>query len=259
MCLIAFAWNAHPRYPLILVANRDEFHARPAAPLAPWADAPDVLGGRDLKEGGGWLALNRARPRLAAVTNVREPVVATAPRSRGALVRDYLRGNDCAVSFAELIRVDGNDYGPFNLLLWDGEDLIYATNRLKPRWETVPPGVYGLSNGGFDAPWPKASRLTAALRRWIAGVDAAGAAEPDIEPLFAALADDAIAPDAELPNTGVGLEAERRLSPPFIRGSAYGTRAASVVLIDRAGQAVFIERSFGPDGVLGETRLLKSS
>jgi uncharacterized protein with NRDE domain len=258
MCLIAFAWNAHPRYPLILVANRDEFHARPTAPLAPWVDAPDVIGGRDLQEGGGWLALNRARPRLAAVTNVREPTVIPAPRSRGALVRDYLTGDDCAVSFAELIRVEGNDYGPFNLLLWDGEDLIYATNRLKPRWETVPSGVYGLSNGGFDAPWPKACRLTAALRSWISGVDAVGETEPDFEPLFAALADDAIAADAELPNTGVGIEMERRLSPPFIRGSAYGTRASSVVLIDQGGHAVFVERSFGPDGTLGETRSVKN-
>lgn len=256
MCLIAFAWNAHPRYPLILVANRDEFHARPAAPLAAWSDAPDVLGGRDLKEGGGWLALSRAHPRLAAVTNVREPQVAIAPRSRGALVRDFVAGVDCAVAFAETLRVVGNDYGPFNLLLWDGEDLIYATNRLKPRWETVPRGIYGLSNGGFDAPWPKACRLTAALRQWLGRIDSPDAAEPDLEPLFAALADETIAADAELPNTGVGIETERRLSPPFIRGSAYGTRASSVVLVDRAGHAVFAERSFGPDGRRGETRRL---
>jgi uncharacterized protein with NRDE domain len=258
MCLIAFAWNAHPRYPLILVANRDEFHARPTAPLAPWDDAPDVLGGRDLKEGGGWLAMNRSRPRLAAVTNVREPHAVDAPRSRGALVRSYLTGKDNAVSFAETVRVIGNEYGAFNLLLWDGEDLIYATNRLKPHWETVPPGVYGLSNGGFDAPWPKTCKLTATLRGWIEATATETDAAPDIlhvmQPLFTALADETIAADAQLPNTGVGIELERRLSPVFIRGSIYGTRAASIVLIDRHGHALIVERSYGADGVLGETR-----
>ena len=147
MCLIAFAWNAHPDFPLVLVANRDEFHARPTAPLAPWTDAPDILGGRDLQAGGGWLALRRGQQRLAAVTNIREALPVLPQLSRGQLVRDYVSGDDCAVTFAEMRRVDGNDYGGFNLLLWDGADLIYATNRLKPRWETVTPGIHGISNG----------------------------------------------------------------------------------------------------------------
>lgn len=254
MCLIAFAWNAHRRYPLVLIANRDEFHARPTAGLAPWRDLPDVLGGRDLKEGGGWLALHRHRRRLAAVTNIREPSPAAALRSRGHLVRDYVAGQDCAVSFAEMRRVDGNDYGGFNLLLWDGDELIVATNRLKPRWETVARGLHGISNGSFDERWPKTTRLVAALDAWLARPDDADRPGPDLEALFAALADDHRPPDAELPDTGIGIERERALSPPFIRLPGYGTRASSVVLVDRDGRALFVERSFGENGAAGEER-----
>lgn len=253
MCLIAFAWNAHPGYPLVLIANRDEFHARPTAPLAPWTDAPEVLGGRDLKAGGGWLASRRDQPRLAAVTNVREPLPITARLSRGRLVRDYITGYDCAATFAEMRRVDGNDYGAFNLLLWDGEELIYTTNRPKPCWETVASGVYGLSNGSFGAPWPKSERLAATLRGWLAELPAD--AEPDIEPLFTALADEHRPPDAQLPDTGVGIERERMLSPPFIRLPGYGTRASSVVLIHRNGRALFVERGFGEGAGIGERRI----
>ncbi|GAC1631028.1 MAG: NRDE family protein [Nevskia sp.] len=255
MCLIAFAWNAHPRYPLALIANRDEFHARPTAPLAPWTEAPDVLGGRDLKEGGGWLALHRRRRRLVAVTNIREPAPALPPKSRGHLVRDYITGDDCAVVFAEMRRVDGNDYGGFNLILWDGDELIVATNRLQPRWETVARGVHGISNGAFDAPWPKTTRLMASLEGWLAGIGADAAGAADIEPLFAALADERRPPDAALPDTGIGLERERLLSSAFIRLPGYGTRASSVILIDRDGNALFAERSFGEDGApAGERR-----
>lgn len=249
MCLIAFAWQAHPRFPLILIANRDEFHARPTAALARWQDAPDVLGGRDLREGGGWLALNARRRRLAAVTNIRETIPEPPPLSRGQLVREFVIGEDLAVGFAEMRRVDGNLYGGFNLLLWDGEDMIVATNRLKPRWEAVSPGLHGISNGAFDASWPKTTRLVSALSTWLAAAPATG--EVDIEPLFAALADEQRPADAELPDTGVGLERERLLSPAFIRLPGYGTRASSVVLIDRAGEALFVERSFDEAGQRG--------
>lgn len=249
MCLIAFAWNAHPRYPLVLIANRDEFHARPTAPLAPWDDAEQVLGGRDLKEGGGWLALHRHQPRLVAVTNIRESPPPGPLRSRGRLVREFVTGADGAVAFAELRRADGDRYAGFNLLLWDGEELVVATNRLKPRWESVPAGLHGVSNGAFDAPWPKTTRLVGALGNWLDRLgDPATASAPELEPLFTALADERRAEDHELPDTGIGLERERMLSSPFIRLPGYGTRAASVVLIDRDGRALFVERSFGEAG-----------
>ena len=264
MCLIAFAWNVHPNCPLVLVANRDEFHARPTAALAPWDGLPSIVGGRDLEAGGGWLAVDRARPRLAAVTNVREaapPPGVTGPfRSRGALVRDFLAGDECAAGHAELRRVDGNGYGAFNLLLSDGEELIAATNRPKPHWETVGAGVHGLSNGAFGAPWWKTRRLVAGLSAWLAS-DAGRVARPDetldLAPLFALLADESRPDDAALPATGVGLDTERALSPAFIRLPGYGTRASSVLLLGRDGRRLFAEARFGADGVsLGETRLV---
>jgi uncharacterized protein with NRDE domain len=264
MCLIAFASNVHPSCPLVLIANRDEFHARPTAALGPWDGAPQIVGGRDLEAGGGWLAIDRQRPRLAAVTNVRE--VAPPPglvgpfQSRGALVHDYLAGDDAAACVAEMRRVDGNDYGPFNLLLWDGEELIVATNRPKPRWETVGTGVHGLSNGSFEGPWPKTRRLIAGLSAWLA-LDAGRAARPDertdLAPLYALLADEHRADDADLPDTGFGLERERLLAPAFIRLPGYGTRASQIVIIGRDGQRLFAERRYGAEGVLlGETRLV---
>ena len=260
MCLIAFAYNVHPACPLVLIANRDEFHARPTAPLAPWDEHPDILGGRDLEAGGGWLAIDRKRPRLAAVTNVREATPPPPAKSRGALVRDFLAGDDLAVAFAELRRVDGNDYGPFNLLLWDGDDLIVATNRLKPRWEAVQAGVHGLSNGSFDQPWPKTRRLTGALADWLdsaAGRAARPDDDADLDALYAALADEHRPADGELPVTGVGIERERLLSTAFIKLPGYGTRASQIVMIGRDGRSLFVERRFGSEGqILGDSRIV---
>lgn len=253
MCLIAFAWRVHPRYPLILVANRDEFHERPSAPLAEWPDAPGVYGGRDLRAGGGWLALDR-RGRLAAVTNVREPQTPAAGlRSRGALVSQYLLGTAGATAAAGTLHAEAARFGAFNLLLFDGLELSYSGNRPAPHWRPVPAGVHGLSNASLDSPWPKSLRLCAALERWLALGEGAGA--HSLEPLFAALADRSPAEDGQLPDTGIGREAERVLAPPFIAGSRYGTRCSSLILIGAEGWR-FEERRFGPDGLaLGSTVL----
>ncbi|MBW8777425.1 MAG: NRDE family protein, partial [Stenotrophomonas sp.] len=212
MCLIAFAWNTHPDYVLALAANRDEFHGRPTAPLNWWADTPGLAGGRDLREGGGWLALHKSG-RLAAVTNVREPHLAPAPHSRGELVRDFAVGHDRAADYAARVAAAGDAYGPHNLLLWDGRALVHASNRFSPPWRDIAAGVHGISNGPFDAPWPKTRRLAAALGEWLR---AQRGGEPVLAPLLDALADEHGAEDPELPQTGVGLEMERLLAPPFI-------------------------------------------
>ena len=249
MCLIAFAWRAHPRYSLVLAANRDEAHDRPSAPLAAWADLPGVIGGRDLKADGTWLGL-MAAGRLAAVTNVREPAATASLASRGALASGFLGQQDSAALCAQQLMAEAARYGGFNLLLCDGAELIHASNRPSPHWQRVAPGVHGLSNASLDSPWPKTLRLKAALAQWLTtGSD-------DVAPLFAALADTTPAPEAELPDTGVGLSLEKMLSPPFIRGSTYGTRASTVVCLGETGGFVE-ERRFGPQGVaLGQTRLV---
>lgn len=259
MCLIAFAWRAHPRCELALIANRDEFHARPAAPAGPHPQAPEVFGGRDLEAGGSWL-LVASRRRLAAVTNVRAGTPESSrPRSRGALVDGFVRGSAAAADYAAALAGTAGDYGRFNLILWDGAAMAFASNHPRFECRDIAPGLHAMSNGAFDAPWPKSGRATAALQGWLA-------ARPDeavsraqrhaLETLFVALADITPAPDDSLPETGVGLEMERTLSPPFVRGERYGTRCSTVVLVDADGLR-FVERRFGPLAApLGETDVL---
>ena len=253
MCLIALAWQASRRGPLVIAANRDEDYERPSAPLQAWSDAPEVVGGRDLLEGGSWMAVSR-RGRLAAVTNVREPLGDAQFRSRGHLVREFVRAAAGARSAASQVADAADAYRPFNLLLWDGRELAYATNRPRPSATVLPAGVHGISNGPLDAAWPKVRWLVESLQSWLAQAD--DSAEPDVAPLFAALASERRAPVEELPHTGVPPELESRLSAPFIRGERYGTRASTVMWLDHAGRATLIERGFGPGATpLGENRM----
>lgn len=248
MCLIAVAWRTHPRWRLAMIANRDEFHGRPAAPAGPDPDHADVFGGRDLEQGGSWL-LASTRGRLAAVTNVRAGAAPEArPKSRGALVRGFATGEGGAPAYVASLAGDAAQFGRFNLLCWDGDTLSFATNH--PHFETraVAEGVHAMSNGAFDAPWPKSGHATRALQAWLATPASLGDIDADaIAPLFSALVDTTPAPDARLPDTGVGLDLERVLSPPFVRGARYGTRCSTVVLVDDAAIR-FAERRFGPDG-----------
>jgi uncharacterized protein with NRDE domain len=249
MCLIAFAWQTHPRWRLVLAGNRDEFHARPSAELARWNDSP-IVGGRDLEAGGTWLGVTDAG-RCCVVTNVRDPRDPQHGASRGLLATDYLAGEADATVHAQTLLATAAGYRPFNLLTFDAQAAFYLGNRPEPRAQAVMPGVHGLSNADFNTPWPKTRALMARLETCLA----AGHGE-DFAPLFAALADEQQAPDAELPDTGVGLERERLLSSAFIRGEHYGTRACTVLAIGHDGLGVIAERRFGPEGrFLGESRL----
>ena len=252
MCLITLAWRAHPRFELVLAANRDEFHGRPTAPAAPARDDPGVVGGRDALQGGGWLQVH-ARGRLAAVTNVRVGAQGeAAPRSRGALVHDFVREPDALLG---RFPAQAPSFGRFNLLAWDGAQLEYVGNHPQFHRAEVAPGLHALSNAELDAPWPKARHARNALAAWLDSPDARRAT-PTTDELFAALAVTRIAPDAELPDTGVGLDWERRLSPPFIVGDVYGTRCTTVVLVE-SGRITFHERRFAPGGAYaGMTRLV---
>jgi uncharacterized protein with NRDE domain len=249
MCLIAFAWQSHPRWRLLLGGNRDEFHARPSAALARWDDAP-ITGGRDLEAGGTWLGVTDSG-RCCVVTNVRDPRDPQLGGSRGLLATDYLNGGAGASVHAQELLRSAAGYRPFNLLTFDARDGFYLGNRPEPRAQAVTPGVHGLSNADFNTPWPKTRALMQHLRHWIDAGD-----DMNFAPLFAALADEQVAPDAQLPDTGIGLERERLLSAAFIRGEAYGTRASTVVAIGHDGLGVIVERRFGPSGRFdGETML----
>lgn len=257
MCLIAIAWRVHPRWPLALLANRDEAHARPSAPAGFDPDAPQVYGGRDLVQGGGWLQV-RADGRLAAVTNVRAGLAAeVAARSRGWLVRDFVRGDAGVEGFALGLAARATEYGRFNLLVHDGQQLLCASNH--PAFDAGPvsSGLHAMSNGPFDAPWPKGVFATRALQAWLDSplADLPQPGADAVEPLFTALRDTTRAPDASLPDTGVGVELERMLSSPFVLDPGYGTRCSSVVLVGATG-VVFAERRYDPAGLSSGTSIV---
>ena len=246
MCLILLALDSHPHYWLIVAANRDEFYDRPSVTAAFWADAPWILGGRDLKAGGTWLGIDR-KGRFAAVTNYRqgqrEPA---APRSRGLLVSDYLTTGIEVRAHLERVERDAALYNGFSLIAGSRRELFYYSNR-EGRARALAPGVYGLSNHLLDTAWPKVT----SSKNGLAALLASGGSET-IPSLFALLSDRRQAADALLPQTGVSREWERLLSSAFIASGDYGTRSSTVVLVGRDGCVVFVERTFGPGGAQGE-------
>lgn len=251
MCLIFIAYQQRSDCPLLLAANRDEFHRRPTARAGFWPQAPQLLAGRDLEGGGSWLGLSR-RGRFAAITNYRNLAevsgIGADKRSRGLLVSDFLTGTLPPEDFLAGLAQQPEAYRGFNLLLGDGDGLHYYSNRGGPP-RRLAPGLYGLSNHLLDTPWPKVAEGKRALARLLAG------GLPTEEDLFALLADRTQAPDALLPDTGLSREWERLLSSRFIQSPDYGTRASTLLLFDPRGGARFIERSFGPEGdPLGEVR-----
>lgn len=241
MCLILAGVAARPHSRLLLLANRDEFHARASAAVAPWAEDPSVLGGRDLVAGGSWLAV-RADGRFAAVTNLRNGPPVPAPRSRGALVSDFVLGDAPPEVWLDGLRGQIDQYAPFNLVLGDGSGFV-AFDGSNASSQALAPGLHAISNGPIADDWPKMHRL----RSRTAAALADGA---DDARLLALLRDREPAPDAELPDTGFGLERERQLSPIFIAGDGYGTRASTLVEQREDGSLRVVEHSFDAHGEL---------
>lgn len=250
MCLLVVAWRSHPRYRLVVASNRDEFHERPAAALGWWHDLPDVVGGRDLRAAGTWLAFNRSG-RFGLVTNFRDANGAPpgAP-SRGELVPAFLRGSASADGFLSALQPGARAYAGFNLLVGDAHGLHYCCNVGDAGARELPPGIYGLSNHRLDEPWPKLvrtrERFTAALAQ----------ADPTAAELFDLLADSTPCAYETPPDRGLPPELERALSAPFVRHAQYGTRCSTVALVEHGGRTALFERRFGPDGVqTGATRV----
>jgi len=245
MCLILVAWRSHPRYPLVVAANRDEFFARRTAGADFWPDQPAVLAGRDLEGGGTWMGITRGG-RFAALTNYRDPArQRTDAPSRGTLVADFLRGESPIDAY--LANLLPGAYNGFNLLLGElggGNPRLAWFSNVSGVPADLAPGVYGLSNHLLDSPWPKVAAGKAALA---AALDAL----PDDEPMFALLRDDGVHPDDALPRTGVSLEWERLLSSAFVRAPGYGTRSSTVLTVDTAGAVRFDERTWREGGIPG--------
>jgi uncharacterized protein with NRDE domain len=246
MCLIVFAWRPDHAQPLIVAANRDEFYARPSLPLAQWADALHVHAGRDLEAGGTWLGIG-TNGRFAALTNIRDPQQPAARKSRGELVARFLTGNLAIDDYLADIVARAPEYAGFNLLLGNANELWHFNAR-DTQAVMLEPGVYGLSNAGLDTPWPKLVKARDALT---AVLD-----DPQPERLLAILSDAQTAPEAELPDTGVGQATESLLSSVFIASQNYGTRASTALIVQADGSRRMIERSFGPfGGHLGEVEI----
>jgi uncharacterized protein with NRDE domain len=232
MCLVVIAFRVHPEYPLIVAGNRDEFHARPALDAGWWTDEPDIAGGRDRSAGGTWLAVSR-RGRFATVTNVAGRVMADGEaRSRGHLVADFLRGDLPPLEY--LRSIDGEAYNGFNLLVVDGPELAYASNRDdEPRH--LPPGIYGVGNERLDSKADKVRRSKAKLETLLDGD------ELDVDALLGLLDD---------------REGDPPTAAPFVLNPEFGTRCSTVVTARRDGNWRLVERRFDRAGVrTGESSL----
>jgi len=239
MCVLAFAWRSHPRWQLVIAGNRDELHTRPALPLARWDQPSHLLAGRDLQSGGAWLGVSE-QGRFAAVTNLRgfgapEPGRA----SRGVLVRDLLSGEG---RYADPYHADLSDFNPFNLIVADPERAWFLSNRPDTVRTLLAHGIYGLSNGTLDEPWPKTMRLKEMVLEWLFRTS------PDPAVLLEDLREE------RMPDVGVrsappsDVPQEPPLSPIFIRSSVYGTRCSTVVAIDDQGQGLILERRYTSAG-----------
>ena len=247
MCLILFSWQQIAGYPLILAANRDERYDRPTHPLHNWQEPSGIVGGRDLQAGGSWLAADY-RGRFAAVTNVRDQgLVRDDARSRGGLITDFLTNDQPLDSWLERLRRTRDQYSGFNLLVGDlaSRRLVFYSNQSN-LLEQVTPGLYGLSNGELNEPWPKVERGKALLSECL---QVAG--PPNVANLLTLLSDAHQPDESQLPDTGVSLAAERALAPITIRGDLYGTCSSSVVLAQADGLIAMHEQDRRPQSNAG--------
>ncbi|MFY0605702.1 MAG: NRDE family protein [Cyclobacteriaceae bacterium] len=236
MCLIAFAWDVHPKYKLIVSANRDEFYDRPTAQAGLWEDHPHILGGRDLEAKGTWMAVS-ANGKFAAVTNYRDlSNIRKDARSRGEIPTDYLNGQYSPMEFLQHLHNHSEDYNGFNIIVGNQQELLHYSN-YERKINPIKPGVYGLSNALLDTPWPKVSLLKQKFRDSISE-------DFTDEDLIQLMQDDQVAEDQILPDTGVSPELEKALSAICIRMEGYGTCCSTVITLDRMGKYALTEKTY---------------
>lgn len=247
MCLAIIAANVITDWPLVVIANRDELHNRPTLPAAPWSDAAEILGGRDLRAGGTWLGVT-AQGRMALLTNYREPGQNNplAP-SRGQLTDRFLRGEKLAMNFAQELQLTAAAYNGFNLLLADSSGTWFVSNRAGVKAQQVKAGVVGISNASLNTPWPKLTRTQQAVSEYLALKKDKTSLEPEF--FFEIMQDTRTASIEELPDTGVGPERERLLGSPFIKDERYGTRCTTLIMKRSDGMMFFHEKCFDSRGL----------
>jgi len=237
MCLIFISVNNHPKYKLVIAANRDEFYSRKTIAAAPWADHPEVIGGRDLEANGTWMAMTKSG-KIGMVTNYRDlkNINPKAP-SRGHLVSEFLFNGTPSEAYLKEVHLQASQYNGFNLVLGKLDQLYYYSN-YQSKIIPLKPGFYGLSNHLLDTPWPKVTRGKEKFQTVLANE------KLSTSELFEILRDDRIAPDNQLPDTGLDLERERALSAMFIKTANYGSRCSTVVLVDKNNRVSYTERVY---------------
>lgn len=240
MCLIFIGLKHHPKYKLIVAANRDEFYDRPTAPASFWEDHPEILAGRDLEAKGTWLGMTKSG-RICMVTNFRDPknIHAHAP-SRGKLVTDFLLDNTTGEKYLEKLMPHAKKYNGFSLIAGTVDSLYYYSN-YKDGIILLNSGLFGLSNHLLETPWPKVEKGKVRIQELFKS------SVIMVEDLYGVLSDETISSDAHLPDTGVGLEFERALSAAFIKSPGYGTRSSTVVMVDYNNHVSFYERVYNPE------------
>ena len=236
LCIIAVSFKTHAEFPLIIAANRDEFYVRKTEAAHIWQDAPHILAGRDAEQGGTWLGVSKTG-RFVAITNFRNPSLRErSTYSRGQIATDFLNSDGSANDFAQDLQQKRDLYGPFNVLLFDGEQLLHYNN-ITDIITKLQPGIHGLSNATVNTPWPKVELLKSKLTHVLSNPSFSD------DDLFAVLTNRTKAPDEALPSTGVPLELERNLSPIFIHFAGYGTRCSTVIRLTNT-EWQFTERTY---------------
>ncbi|TRX57705.1 NRDE family protein [Fulvivirga sp. M361] len=237
MCLILFSYQQHPDYKLVIAANRDEFYDRPTEEAGYWEDEPNILAGRDIEAGGTWMGMNH-HGKIAMLTNFRDPYnIKTDAPSRGKLVSDFLKKDLKTEAYLQAIADEGMKYNGFNLICGNPDQLYYYGN-YQQGVHPVPAGIHGLSNALLDTQWPKVDKGKVKLET------ALNANRLDMEVLFDLLYDNQMAPENELPDTGIGLDKEKVLSSIFIKSPRYGSRCSTVIAVDKNNHVRFAERTY---------------
>lgn len=238
MCIVTLHTQAHPKYKLVIAANRDEFYERPTAQADYWKDHPSILGGRDLEQLGTWLGITTTG-RIAFLTNYRNPKMERHDKkSRGHIVKNFLQSNDDPMTYFKQLRANKNDYNGFNFIAGTVDTLYHYGNYANDITSLLP-GTHSVSNGELEANWPKTIKAKTALHQYVTEAN-----ELDIDTLFALLNDRQLADDKELPHTGVDFELERKLSSIFIEMPYYGTRSSTIILVTHDNEVTFVERTF---------------
>ena len=243
MCILFIAVDQSQEFPLVIAANRDEFHARPTAVSGFWNNHPHVLAGHDLQAHGTWMGVTR-NGKVAALTNIRAPeTIKTDAISRGGLVADWLIDEAMKQpTYLNVLRANRHKYNGYNLVYGDVKSLA-VYNNFEDTHATLTQGVYGLSNANLTTPWPKVTKGIASLTDYVSQNN-----QLDTEALFAIIKDEDKASDHTLPNTGIGYEWEKRLSSIFIQSPEYGTRTSTLLLVNSHQQIHWYERTFNTRG-----------